>query len=681
MRLLAAVALLLGVPALVEAQAWNDPGALALVRRAVARRDTVQADSTLRAWQATARGFVFFLGQVGEGLATPPRLVKADQLAVEVYWQFPGRSKQVIRAWRDGRYLPTDISYHRDHLGIVTNNFGERIRIGDGDEVRDATHPLSAAGPSVYDYALGDSLLIGGGAGRVLVREVLVRPRTATLPLVVGQLFVDVATAELVRFRFSFTPAAYLDPAVEDISIVLENALFEGRWWLPYRQEVEIRRRSEWFDFPARGIIRGRWEIGDHALQVAPPATVAAQREEIGGLRAPGGDSTLFTGSLADAIAGVATPVNEQDMDGLRAEAARIAGTRALSGLPRSRLAGNAVSDLVHVNRVQGLTLGLGAVLGVGGTRLEFRPRLGIGTADGRVTGGLGVSLDPGRWRLGLGAHRTVADFAELPVVSGVVNTFTAQEGGNDHGDYLLRETAGLAASYRLTGRTTLGGELLVERSSSVAVEATPAAGTYRDNPALGAGTWWMARLRLERAGGGIAVRRDLRGALALEAADGPDGAAYLRAGLEGRWLHPAGPGDLLARGTAVVGTADMPAYRGLALGGRGTLVGTPYRAYGGRSAVLLHAEWQLPVPVPAIPLGAYATTGTRAVLAPFVAAGWADDAGAGLPWGPSDGVRPVAGLAAELFMRLIRVEFGVDLRGGGVGVTVDLSRDWWGLL
>jgi hypothetical protein len=52
-----------------------------------------------------------------------------------------------------------------------------------------------------------------------------------------------------------------------------------------------------------------------------------------------------------------------------------------------------------------------------------------------------------------------------------------------------------------------------------------------------------------------------------------------------------------------------------------------------------------------------------------------------GLPWSRTGGLRPVAGVALEWFMRLIRVEAGVGLRDGDVGVTVDLNRDWWGLL
>ena len=266
-----AVVVLLGHAAPLTAQAWNAPAALALVHRAAERRLSAQGDSTLVSYRTRAHGFVFFLAQVGEGLTEPPRLVKADELRVEVYWRAPDRSKQVILGWRDGAFLPTDINYHRDHLGIVTNNFGNVIRIGEGDEVRDVPHPLSPAGLVSYDYALGDSLAIRTAAGTTVVREVQVRPRSFARALVVGTLYLDAATAQLVRFRFSFTPPAYLDPQLEDISIVLENSLFEQHYWLPYRQEIEIRRRTRWFDFPARGIIRGRWEIEGYDFNVPLP--------------------------------------------------------------------------------------------------------------------------------------------------------------------------------------------------------------------------------------------------------------------------------------------------------------------------------------------------------------------------------------------------------------------------
>ena len=216
------------------------------------------------------------------------------------------------------------------------------------------------------------------------------RPRSFARPLVVGTLYLDAATAQLVRFRFSFTPAAYLDSQLEDISIVLENSLFEQRYWLPYRQEIEIRRRTTWLDFPARGIIRGRWDIEGYDLNVPLPAHLF-QGPAIAGLAHPAPSDSSWSEPLDEAVAGVAAPVNRQDMDALRVEVERIAGARALSGLPSNRLAAGSVSDVVHVNRVQGLTLGFGAVVGLKERRVEVRPSIAYGTSDHRVTGGLEV--------------------------------------------------------------------------------------------------------------------------------------------------------------------------------------------------------------------------------------------------------------------------------------------------
>jgi hypothetical protein len=660
------------------AQSWNAPAALELVHRATAERATAQADSSLESYRTRAHGFVFFLAQVGEGLSEPPRLVKADELRVEVYWRAPDRSKQVILGWRDGAFLPTDIDYHRDHLGIVTNNFGDVIRIGEGDEVRDVPHPLSRGGLEAYDYALGDSLAIRTAAGETVVREVQVRPRSFARPLVVGTLYLDAATAQLVRFRFSFTPAAYLDRQLEDISIVLENSLYEQRYWLPYRQEVEIRRRTRWLDFPARGIIRGRWEIDGYDLNVPLPDTLF-RGPAIAGLVHPQPADTHWTMPLDQAIAGVAPPVNRQDMDALRVEVERIAGARALSGLPSRRLAAGSVSDLARVNRVQGLTLGFGGVLGLEGSRIQVRPSIAYGTSDHRVTGGLTVAAGLGATQVTVGASRRIRDLSDLPVIAPAVNSLLAQEGGKDYGDYVLLQGLTAGVRRRLSGRSTLALSAAVEESRSVGVRATPATGSYRPNPALGSGTWHVARLELERASGGIAVRRDFQGRLSVEGGDGPG--EYLRATVESRWLTTLGGHDLVSRVYLGAGTDELPPHRSFVLGGRGTLVGEPFRAYGGRDVALGQVEWRFEVPIPAIPLGSFASTGRSMTVAPFVAAGVAGRSLPGLPWAASDGVRPVAGVAFEWFMRLIRVEAGVGLRDGEFGLTVDVNRDWWGLL
>jgi hypothetical protein len=678
LRLWFLLVVILTCPPLLAAQQWNTPEVLALVGRGAARRQQVEADTTLQSYRSEAHGFVFFLAQVGSGLTEPPRLVKADELKLEVYWRAPGISKQTILGWRDGTWLPTDINYHRDHLGVVTNNYGNRIRVGEGDEVRDVFHPLSPQGLAAYDFALQDSLSLTANTRTVRVYAVAVRPKSFTQPLVIGTLYLDVESAEVVQFRFSFTPSSYLDPQLEDISIVLENALHEGRYWLPERQEIEIRRRTTWLDFPARGIIRGRWEVGNYTLNAEFPSALYAA-PAIGGLREPAPEATEWPETLEDAVAAVAEPVHRQDMMALRQQVEGIAGDRALSGLSGTRIASNSISELAHVNRVQGLTLGFGLTFQAAERRVALRPYAAYGTSDGRLVGRLVVDAGLGTNTLSLGAGRRVQDVSDFLITAPVVNSITSQEAGQDYGDYALIDWLKLGLRRPIADRTTVEVAVGVEESHDMSVAATPARGSYRSNPALGAGRYTQATIALTRQAAGMAARSDLSGELLLEAGTGPTD--YLRAAAAVRWQTQLGAGGLRVLAYGGIGGDGMPAYRSFVMGGRGSLVGYAFREFGGRSLALGHAEWRFNVPAPAIPLGSFASTGRTFVVAPFIGAGWSERAVAGTPWAASDGLRGTAGLATEWFMGLIRLEAGYGLRDGLFEVTLDISREWWNIL
>ena len=74
-------------------------------------------------------------------------------------------------------------------------------------------------------------------------------------------------------------------------------------------------------------------------------------------------------------------------------------------------------------------------------------------------------------------------------------------------------------------------------------------------------------------------------------------------------------------------------------------------------------------------------STGDRIFVAPFVAAGWSGGSIAAGVGSPSDGIRPVAGVALEWFHSLLRAEFGMSLRDGSFGVILDVNRDLWPIL
>ena len=675
MRLLLAFALL-GPLGALSAQEWNSDAALGLARRAIERRDRTASDTTLRDYKAQAHGFLFFLGQFGEGLSEPPRLVKADQLELEVYWKAPQLSKQRIIGWRDRAELPTDINYHRDHLGIVQNNFGRVVRLGDGDEVRDAPHPLAPSGPDLYDFALGDTVTLVLPQRAVRVVALRVRPKDFGQARLVGTLFLDAETADLVRLAFNFTPRAYLDPQLEDVSIVLDNALWEGRFWLPYRQEVEIRRRATWLDIPARGIIRGRWEIDGYVFNLGL-ADSWFVGEEIVAVPKPERDSFPWNVPLAAAIQDIAEPVREGDLQAVRAEVARIAGRRALSGLRAQRLGVRRASDVLRANRVEGLAAGAGVVLRVPGDQLEVRALASYGVADRRAHGALTLAAGPG---IEVAGYRQVRDVSDVPVIAPLLNSIASQEFGDDYGDYYLatggraawRGSLGARSEWRVTGAR--------ERVASLPVRAQPASGTFRPNPAVGDGDYSVASLTLRRRSEGFAVRRDLAAELSLEGGRVDGGPAYVRVAVAGHVLVPVGGSRVLLRLQGGAAGDGLPAHRAFVLGGRGTLLGDAFREWGGRRAALVHIEWRAPVPFVRMAAGPYARTPGTITLAPYAAAGWSDRPVPGTPWLATPGARVTLGLGLE-WLGVFRLDAGYGLESRRARFAFDVARDFWDIL
>ena len=667
------VALLLLVsPARAFAQDWNSDSALALARRAIERRAHAAVDTALRDYKAQAHGFLFFLGQFGEGLTEPPRLVKADQLELEVYWKAPQLSKQRIIGWRDRAELPTDINYHRDHLGIVQNNFGRAIRLGDGDEVRDVPHPLAPGGTQLYDFALGDttSIMLPAPQRAVRVAALRVRPKNFAQGAIVGTLFVDLETAELVRMAFNFTPKAYLDPQLEDVSIVLDNALWEGRFWLPYRQEVEIRRRATWLDIPARGIIRGRWEIDGYVFNVGL-ATSWFDGDEITILPKAQRDSFPWPVPLSTALQDIAEPVRQNDLQQVRAEVSRIAGRRALSGLKRQRLGARALSDLLHANRVEGLAAGAGFVWRTPGDGFELRGLGSYGFSDRSGKGIVAITSADG---FELAAYRQVRDIADAPVIAPLLNSIASQEFGDDYGDYYRATGVRLGARMGMGARGEWHFVAARERIASLPIRATPATGRYRPNPPVRDGDYYTAAMTVRRRSEGFAVRRDLAGEATLEA-----GEHYARLSGVAHLLVPLGGGRMLTRVQFGLASSDLPPQRAFVMGGRGTLLGDGFRNWGGRQAALLHLEWRVPVPFIRMSAGPARTPGTI-TLAPYAAAGWTGEPVPITPWRATPGARVTLGLGAE-WLGLFRLEAGYGVQTRQLHVAFDVTRDFWDIL
>ncbi|MBP7619500.1 MAG: hypothetical protein KA745_00915 [Gemmatimonadales bacterium] len=657
-------ALLLG-PGRLAAQLWHRGDSLPLLQRAATHRLSRDADTLLAAWQARAHGVVRMTSVVEHGGTSVERVIRADELEVEVYGEAPNRHKQIIVAWRDSSFLPNRVRYHRDHLGIVANDFGGVLRLGEGEEVRDVLHPLSPAGLLRYQFAERDTLRIAGPGGTVRVVAVDVRPLDPTAPGTVGTLYLDIDRAALVRFRFTFTPASYRDPSVEDITVTLENSLQEGTRWLPWQQSIVIRRGEPILDLPLRTILRADWTLTDYELGVAHVMN-RFLGFQVDGLRRPGGDTT-WRQSLAERLAPL------PDADAAIAEAQRAAmqalGGRLLDGLPHTRLAAGGVSDLLRVTRVSGVTPMLGVRRQLGGV-VTLRARLGIGGSDGRVVGGLSVarSVAGAAWTRGM--ERRLADVGDAPSGSGVVSSLATMVGGADLGDWTLLERVALGVRTPVAGGS-LDAEVAREWSWSVAAAFSPITGETRANPALGIGAATIARLELSH--------RDAASNGWRAGAEAGAGAASWQR-FDASWRGGVTLGDGRLGATVDVGAASpgLPGYRAFVLGGRHTLPGIPYRALGGARMARVEIGWTVPATLPMPPLPNARGLRLPSAVTPFLAAGITGGDARDLPWRASGRVETVAGVRLDLWGPLFRVEAGISLRTGRFGVSLDAHPDWW---
>ncbi len=431
------------------ARGWNAPRVLQLVRGAREVRHSTARDPDFQSYSSQARGYVhFFLDREDTGERI---LVKTDQIALEVYWAAPDRYRQRIVGLRDEKSLPTNIHYHLDHLVVVQDDFGDLIRIGDGDEVAAVLHPVAPSSETFYDFLLSDSvtLTLPGAQDPVRVYEIQVRPKSFDIPAFVGSVFLDRATSAIVRMSFTFTPASYVDPYLDHIQISLENGLWLGKYWLPYRQQLEIRREVPFLDIPAGSIIKGWFEIRDYEINPSLPMALF-RGPTITALPEAQRRAFPFERGLHDYLdtEGLSPP---PEMKEIRQMAVSMARDHFLTGLGGFRLflPQPIVSSSLRFNRAEGVFLG-------GGFSWGIKPSLGLtahgGVSLGRERPSLTVGLTGGEHH----PERQVSAFLSQPRdlgpvqgISGLLNTLSALTLDEDYRDLFF--ASGIRASQSWT--------------------------------------------------------------------------------------------------------------------------------------------------------------------------------------------------------------------------------------
>ena len=661
--------------------AWNSLEVRELIARARVARETLAASGDLQSYEARTEGHVYFFIDPEQG---ERYLIRIDQIAAELRWEAPDRLRQRIVGERSETRLPVrNFDYYLDRLTLVPHGFEDEIRIGSGLDVSGVVHPLAPA-PSeapeaeIYDFRLGESLslLVAGRAKPVRIQEIAVRPRDPSRPGILGTIHLDRASASIVRMAFSFTPASYVDPRNDRISVELDYGLWDGRYWLPNVQRIEVRREIPALDLGIGTVIRAVLQVRDYRLDT-PFSEGLSAIPGVAFVPLEARQAYPFSKGLYEDMAedGLGELVVDADPRELQSRAMELLQTTPPSGLSPLRLHFPGFSSALRYGRAEGLRVGIGGSVQPQ-PGLRVRGNAAYAVSDARVQAELTLEelLSP-EWTLGLRIRvRDLDDLGLSPGSAPLISSLGAVVRGEDYRDPFWVTGGGVSLEYRTDDASRVSFAMGIERHSSASLEldSSPLRGSqlfrpvrpvestefFRFDVGLGRSISWPSG----RPGWGEID------AIFLYGQEG-DGLG-ISASLDERW----GPGSptrelrLRAKGWSWFGDPLPQGHR--LLGGRGTVPGFAYREFVGESSF------------------AASLTGSSDVRGPLVRlrggihAGWSDggDPRVAERWNAkgTDGIRTSVSIGVGLGWDLLHLDLARGLGGGEWQLLLSLDRRWW---
>ncbi len=508
---------------------YGSPAARALVLRGIARHQ--QQDSAVADYHARIR--YRLTASVGRRRWGRFPIGTVEEQEATIAWQLPNdlRVDVIGRRVKTRNGAPPTSSVF-DHPWFVPRSVGDSVRIFSNDfPATGALHPLSAQAPAWYHYDLTDSLMAQlPGGRRIRLYALQFTPRRPAPALVVGRLWLDAATAEVVRFTFRYVGTELWARPGEDgndsssarrlnrlangivsIDADLEYGLQENRFWMPFRQSIAGQVRVPIVDLVVPFQVLTTFD--DYAINTGHPiaftlllpdtlvtdsarALRRAQRDSVRTARQREcGDSAdarsweragRWTGGRYevhrpsnDSLARYTGWTDSLTFDTPAADDSRLRNVQSdlaalVEQLPdditlrKPRAFGyESLSDALQYNRVQGFSLGAGFRQRASGfTDLYATARYGF--SDRRVTGRLSMVRDAPAGRLVLSAYRDLADVDPFSPGRTLFNTVNALFTAHDYADYYLATGAALTFQTSLTRGLDLVVTARGERQRSV---------------------------------------------------------------------------------------------------------------------------------------------------------------------------------------------------------------------
>lgn len=406
--------------------------------------------------------------------ARVPTTAVEEQVAA-VQWQRPNDLRVDVMGRRARSRSDLRLSSVWDRPWFVPRAVDDSVRIfSDEFPATGALHPLATGAPEWYRYELAGGLSVTPGRGGTLsLLQVQVTPRRTGPALIAGEMWIDSASAQVVRLTFRYVGTGlWVRPdgpersdsssarrinsianQIVSIDADLEYGLQDGRFWMPRRQVISGRVRIPLVSdivIPFRAVTA----FEDFEINTGRPIAFDRDTDSLrswdyaarwsGGryeLHRPSNDSLGRFHGWADSLSLEADPADAARAREVESDLARLAESLpdSVTGQRSHGVGYERLTDAVRYDRVQGLSLGLGyrtRVPGLAFTGLYATARYGF--SDDRVTGRGSLVRDAPDGRLTLSGYRDVVNVDPFAPAPGLGNTLNALFVSHDDGDYAL---------------------------------------------------------------------------------------------------------------------------------------------------------------------------------------------------------------------------------------------------
>ncbi len=609
-----------------DSQTYATPALRALVAEAAELNRRVP--SALGGYRAGLESEISIGNRRAEGMEMA---VQIEQVASVLTWDRTGEYEQLVLGYRSqsigaafstlgffrsGWAIP---SLYGNRIALLfgrdTSEAANRRRRRRGGDPLYAVHPLAGDRERYYRFSGGDTILtMRTGDREIPIVRVNVKLRDdvpAKSVVFLGELDLDAKRRHIVRLRGYFAVVGGPKPkwdilreaGLQGVAFVeAENAEVDGQFWLPARQRFEAHATSNTVG-EARAVFRIVTRFVDRTLLPPPPGVE------------PGAESdTLaihpfrFVVSHPDTMSAFTAWTTE--LGAMTAESSAedfndVSPDRwSPRGPPRYTIETERVTDVLRVDRVQGLFTGIGAVARFRDAAPGTTLRGAIGWAwNERTPRGRVVAehrRDRTQWALRVQRSLDITNDFRNPFDSG---STLGPIFGQDNYDYVDRQGATLQA-LRFFGeerQTQLRVEAgyVEDRDVAVHLRQSPLGlgDPFRPNRAVAPGSYRRSAVSLDhRPDVSLEFLRPGVGArLLYERADGT--LTYQRAEARLTVRTNRGPFSLGARLDAGLATPDAPPQQLFELGQNQNLPGYEYKQFAGDQAAVLRALaiWRLP--------------------------------------------------------------------------------------